>query len=73
MEMFSDVQDSELRVLEFRKQVEEDLLLFPPEVECEMFFENNLEPLSELNNERFPQWYSILDGREDLLEEEIDV
>ena len=50
--MFSDVQDSELRVLEFRKQVEEDLLLFPPEVECEMFFENNLEPLSELNNER---------------------
>ena len=51
----SDVQESELRVLEFRKQVEEELFSIPPETECEMFFENNLSPLTEYNETQIRQ------------------
>ena len=39
--MFSDVQEAELRILEFREQLEEQYYSLPPEIECEMFFENN--------------------------------
>lgn len=45
--VFSDVQESELRVLDFRKQVEDKWFIYPPETECEMFFENNIAPLAQ--------------------------